>query len=136
MGAKRKHDKPNEGNGEWPVSPCKLKDLCFSCMSLLFPPVPSVTLFLAFQRHGTTCQATLLAVQGRRGQSRPLSLLQHQLPGHPVVAKPSPAELAQEGEALGQGGAMHYRAVYHLADSPGVPMLDLKDILKVCLQPL
>lgn len=52
-------------------------------------------------------------------------------------AKPaSRAKLEQEGRALGQDGAMHYRAVFHLDGSPGVPMLDLKDVAKVCPPPL
>ncbi len=54
----------------------------------------------------------------------------------PQVAGPSSkAKLAEEGEVLGQEGVMHYRAVYHLADSPGGPMLDLKDLAKVGLLP-
>ncbi len=51
----------------------------------------------------------------------------------PVAAPPSKAKLAHEGEVLGLGGAMHPRAVFHAADNPGVPMLDLKDLAKVCL---
>ena len=40
----------------------------------------------------------------------------------PQVAGPSSkAKLAEEGEVLGQEGVMHYRAVYHLADSPRRP---------------
>ena len=64
-------------------------------------------------------------------------LQQHVAAPARAPAKPSSrAKLAQEGKAPGQGGAMHYRAVFHLDGSPGVPMLDLKDVAKVCPLPL
>ena len=46
-----------------------------------------------------------------------------------------PGELAGVGEAPGEGGVMHHRAVYGLAGSPGAPMLDVRDVFKVCLLP-
>ena len=78
VGAKRKHDEPNEAKGEWPVSPCEAQRR--RCLMLAWPTYPCWVPFFPDMRHCVPSQ--LLAVQGKRGRSRSLlGPLQPQLLG-------------------------------------------------------
>ena len=147
-GAKRKHDGLNEGKGIGPVQlSCQM--LHAACLSGLHG-THVVVVLLPEACCGVMSRATrFCCIEGCGTQlSHAACCAGHKKPkvvfhpaaaparAPPVAGPPSKAKLAEEGEALGLEGAMHYRAVYHLADSPGVPMLDLKDLVKVRPRPL
>lgn len=103
-----------------PHAPHRMEFACISC----FVAAPKLC-----QRH----------VAFVAGQKRP-KLTDQPRSATPITAKVgptfsnrSPAKLVKMGQAMGTGGIMRQRLIYHLENCPGVSMLRLKDVLKVSL---